>query len=123
MKTFLCWLLTKITPLAILGVFMLFYIINQISEQKLTIEDVMTWAFIVVPIDIVLSVWATVFTYRNFDEVFSRSSRWRTSNVEKLDSRIWYTIGTFFKCLFAFPFMIMLTVGVLYVVNYLLYIS
>ena len=117
MKTFLSWLLTKITPLAFLGVFTLFYIFNMISEQKLTVEDVTAWAFIVVPIDIVLSVCATVFTYRNFDEVFSRSKRWRNSNVEKFDMRIWYCLALFFKCLFAIPFIIFLIVIIYYIIN------
>ena len=58
---------------------------------------------IALPIDIVLSIWAAVFTYKNFDEVFSRSSRWRNSNVEKFDVRLKYSILILFESFFAFP--------------------
>jgi len=58
---------------------------------------------IAIPIGIVLSLWAAGFTYKNFDEVFSRSSRWRNSYVEKLDVRLKYSILILFESFFAFP--------------------
>ncbi|MBR1688555.1 MAG: hypothetical protein IJ710_08520 [Prevotella sp.] len=119
MRTFLCWLLAKMTTPAVLGVLMLFCIFDMVSEQKLDIEEVKQWALIVVPIDIVLSGWATVFAYKNFNEVISRNKRWRNSNVERFDMRIWYCIAVFVKCLLAIPFIALVFATLIYVVRIL----
>ena len=110
MKTFTCWLLSKIAIPATLGILMLFCIVGMISEHRLTVEDVTQWSYVVVPIDFVLSVCATIFTYRNFDEVYSRSKRWRNNNVEKFDMRLSYCIFMFIQCLLAVPFLMLLLV-------------
>jgi hypothetical protein len=83
MRTFICWLLSKLKEPAALG--FLGAICLLMGCDKVDGDSMMSILKIAIPIDIVLSLWAAVFTYKNFDEVFSRSSRWRNSYVEKLD--------------------------------------
>jgi len=99
MRTFICWLLTKLQWPAALGFLGIYLLIMKSGDS----ESVIYMLMIGLPIDIILSVWAAVFTYMNFDEVFSRSKRWRSSNVEKFDVRLKYSIYILFQALFAFP--------------------
>lgn len=101
MRTFICWLLSKLREPAALGFFGA--ICLMMGWDKVDGESMMSILKIALPIDIILSVWAAVFTYKNFDEVFSRSSRWRNSNVEKFDVRLKYSILVLFESFFAFP--------------------
>lgn len=101
MRTFICWLLSKLREPAALG--FLGAICLMMGWDKVDGESMMSILKIALPIDIILSVWAAVFTYKNFDEVFSRSSRWRNSNVEKFDVRLKYSILVLFESFFAFP--------------------
>lgn len=101
MRTFICWLLSKLREPAALGFWGA--ICLMMGWDKVDGESMMSILKIALPIDIILSVWAAVFTYKNFDEVFSRSSRWRNSNVEKFDVRLKYSILVLFESFFAFP--------------------
>lgn len=101
MRTFICWLLSKLREPAALVFFGA--ICLMMGWDKVDGESMMSILKIALPIDIILSVWAAVFTYKNFDEVFSRSSRWRNSNVEKFDVRLKYSILVLFESFFAFP--------------------
>lgn len=101
MRTFICWLLSKLKEPAALGFWGT--ICLMMGWDKIDGESMMSILKIALPIDIILSAWAAVFTYKNFDEVFSRSSRWRNSNVEKFDVRLKYSILVLFESIFAFP--------------------
>lgn len=101
MRTIICWMLSKLqlpAALGLLGAFLLFKRFGDVGD-----DSIVKILMICLPIDVFLSVWAAVFTYKNFDEVFSRSSRWRSSNVEKFDVRLKYGIYVLFQSFFAFP--------------------
>lgn len=103
MRTFVCWLLSKLKILAGAGIFFgigILASLNSLSKSFLILVGVSDL------IGFALAVWAAVFAYRNFDEVYSRRERWRNSNVEKLDSRFRYSLHIGFAGLFAFPFMV-----------------
>lgn len=101
MRTLVCWLLSKLKEPAALGFIGAVCLI--MGWDTVDGDSMISILKIALPIDIVLSIWAAVFTYKNFDEVFSRSSRWRNSNVEKFDVRLKYSILILFESFFAFP--------------------
>lgn len=101
MRTLVCWLLSKLKEPAALGFLCAVCLI--MGWDKVDGDSMISILKIALPINIVLSIWAAVFTYKNFDEVFSRSSRWRNSNVEKFDVRLKYSILILFESFFAFP--------------------
>lgn len=100
MRTILSWFLAKQTGVAALGLFILFFCYTVIEYAGIGM-DLFSIPFIIsLPFCLIYAIWAVVFTYKNFDEVYSRSKRWRKSNVEKFDTRLGYCFGMFFKCLF-----------------------
>lgn len=104
MRTFICWMLSKLKGIAGLGLIGALCLL--LGWDNIDSNSVIPILMIAIPVDIVLSVWAGVFTYKNFDEVFSRSSRWRNSNVTKFDMRFKYSVLVFFQSLFAFPILL-----------------
>ena len=107
MRTFLSWLLAKQTGIAALGLFVMFFCYTVIVKAGINMECFFLPFIISLPFCLLYAIWAVVYTYRNFDEVYSRSKRWRKSNVEKLDSRLGYCFGLFFKCFFTSVVLIM----------------
>lgn len=100
MKIFLSWILAKQTGVAALGLFVLFFCYSVLRKTDIGLDFFYLPFFISLPFCLIYAIWAVVFTYRNYDEVYSRSKRWRKSNVEKFDSRLGYCFGMFFKSLF-----------------------
>jgi len=107
MRTILSWFLAKQTGVAALGLFVLFFCYTVIANAGIGLDRFYLPLIFSLPFGLIYAIWAVVFTYRNFDEVYSRSKRWRKSNVEKFDSRLGYCFGMFFKCLFTSVVLVM----------------
>lgn len=119
MKTFFCWLLSKINPITGVGILAAMWCALTAADDFEFAHKILKPLLVIGSISFILSVWAAVFTFKNFDEVYSRSKRWRNSNVDRLDVRISYSFGMFVKCLFAFPVIIMLFGGIFYILKYI----
>lgn len=127
MRTFVCWILANLSFLNKIGLALLllfacaycgFYIDKDSFEESAQwVRWLNTTLFVVVPISLSVAIWASVFTYKNFDEVWSRRMRWANSNVDKFDARLKYAAGMFFRVLFAvFALFIIALAGLIYVI-------
>lgn len=116
MRTWGCWLLSKMKSFAGLGIILIVCLWGLDAEDD-AYRQALTLMVVITPVSAILSIWAAIFTFKNFEEVYSRSKRWRNSNVEKLNTRICYSISMFFQCLFAFPVFILIIVCFYYIIK------
>lgn len=56
---------------------------------------------IITLLSLVASVYASIYTYQNFDEVVSRRMLWRNSNVSLFEEQAKYTYDRFVVCWFS----------------------
>lgn len=117
MRTILSWFLAKQTGVAALGLFVLFFCYSVIANTEIGMDRFYLPFIISLPLGLIYAIWAVVFTYRNFDEVYSRSKRWRKSDVEKFDSKIGYCFGMFFKCFFTSVALVMALVMLSFIIK------
>jgi len=107
MKTFVSFFLANMGFMVFIG---LCFILTEydaftneinlgLSARTANILKVTT--FLQIPVVLYFAVRGAMFTYKNFDEVWSRRMSWKNSNVDKLEARLTYSIKIFFKCLFA----------------------
>jgi hypothetical protein len=106
MKTYLSLFFAHLNGFASLGGTVIFmelfaFVDNTLGPQVI---DVLKYAL---PVQILVSLYcavkAAVFTFHNFDEVWSRRMEWSSSRSGKLESRLTYSIKIFFQCFFAIP--------------------
>ena len=127
MRTFVCWILANLSFLNKIGLALLllfacayygFYTDkDNFEESAQWVRWLNTALFVIVPVSLIVAIWGSVFTYKNFDEVWSRRMRWANSNVDKFDARLKYAAGMFFRVLFAvFALFIMAMAGLIYVI-------
>lgn len=127
MRTFVCWILANLSFLNRIGLALLllfacayygFYTDKDSFEESAQwVRWLNTALFVIVPISFIVAIWASIFTYKNFDEVWSRRMRWANSNVDKFDARLKYAAGMFFRVLFAmFALFIIALAGLIYVI-------
>ena len=106
MKTFISWLLANIQPLSVIGFIVLIleyaaFHDADFSSSERTHKMITVLSVVQIPVALVFAIWAAKFTYQNFDEVWSRRMSWKSSNVDKLNSKFSYTSKIFFSSLLA----------------------
>ena len=80
MRTWGCWLLSKMKSFAGLGIILIVCLWGLDAEDD-AYRQALTLMVVITPVSAILSIWAAIFTFKNFEEVYSRSKRWRNSNV------------------------------------------
>ncbi len=112
MKRFACWLIPRLRPFSALGVMTLLGLVSNIREHPERLTRLLPYLSATIVADIAVAVWATAFTYRNYDEVVAGSKRWQRGNVEGKNSRPPHCVGVFVQSLFAFWGMLAIMIGV-----------
>ena len=109
MKTFISYFLANMGFMVFIGaLFILAEYDAFTNEIKLgvsvrTVNILKVTTFLQIPVALYFAVRGAMFTYKNFDEVWSRRMSWKNSNVDKLEAKLTYSIKIFFKCLIAVP--------------------
>lgn len=128
--TFVCWLIRAFTNnfyrlgmLFTAGVALFIYAGNtneSADSDKFTLGfNILSGAIAL--ISLFISIWSGIFTYRHFDEVWSRRMKWANSNVDKMEARFSYSFKVFFKIFFTLFAAILITLFVILVgIAYLL---
>lgn len=104
MNTFKCWLIAQTEVLGGL-VFILGILLMQDDGAILKTEILPSylksiWLLTTIAsVAFVLSTMITIFTWRNFEEVVSRSLVWRRSNVDLFSMKIKYSLNIFIQIL------------------------
>lgn len=104
MNTFKCWLIAQTEVLGGL-VFILGILLMQDDGAILKTEILPSylksiWLLTTIAsAAFVLSTMITIFTWRNFEEVVSRSLVWRRSNVDLFSMKIKYSLNIFIQIL------------------------
>jgi hypothetical protein len=115
--TIKCWIISKLSKITGFWAAVIFITVlvaipeNTAEPATLILTKAIEWTFS--PTFFILEVTGFVicliacikvgkFTYRNIDEILSRSARWRTSNVKKFDIRLKYSINRSLDALFIF---------------------
>lgn len=107
MKTFISFFLANMGFMEFLGLLFIMAeydaFTNEINLElsARTVNILKVTTFLQIPVALYCAVRGAMFTYNNFDEVWSRRMSWKNSNVDKLEARLTYSIKIFFKCLIA----------------------
>ena len=128
--TFVCWLIrafdNQIYRLCILltAAIALFLYVGYTDESGDTDEftTILTiTSGTIALISLSISIWAGLFTYRHFDEVWSRRMKWANSNVDKMEARFSYSFKVAFKMFFTlFAGILIILFGIVVGIAYLL---
>lgn len=107
MKTFISFFLANIGFMVFLGLLFIMAEYDAFTNEinlglsARTVSILKVTTFLQIPFVLYFAVRGAMFTYNNFDEVWSRRMSWKNSNVDKLEARFIYSIKIFFKCLIA----------------------
>lgn len=101
MNTFKCWLVAQIEPLfgfTLIAGWMILLGADQITSPPEFLISI--WFFVTIAsIALIPSIIITIFTWRNYEEVISRSLMWRRSNIDRFSMKLKYSFGVFIQTL------------------------
>lgn len=124
--TLVCWLIRAFTNnfyrlgiliTAAVAIFVYGFNIDENSEITELVLCLNILSGTIAVISLSISIWAGLFTYKHFEEVWSRRMKWNNSNVDKMEARFNYSFKIFYRMfftLFATIFIILwgITIGI-----------
>lgn len=106
--TFVCWLIrlfTNFYPLGILVTLGMTYLVYGSNTNEAPNGSNFTMVLNILSgtialISLLISIWAGLFTYKHFDEVWSIRMRWTNSRVDKIEARFSYSFKIAYRMFF-----------------------
>lgn len=106
--TFVCWLIrlfTNFYPLGILVTLGMTFLVYGSNTNEAPNGSNFTMVLNILSgtialISLLISIWAGLFTYKHFDEVWSIRMRWTNSRVDKIEARFSYSFKIAYRMFF-----------------------
>ena len=96
MKTIICWLLYNLRFPAFFGAIALFFIVANYIDSA---PNLLTTCLIV---DIIASIFAMIYAFKNYDEIISFVDVVSYSNIGFFQSQVGFALKVLFQFFFAF---------------------